>query len=198
MGKLLLPWSFDGNSDVVNQVKKVFWCFLTDLDFLVHGRALTLKGSLRGFVSSGRWFGCHEKAAATLKLTSVAPVLRWHTVVLESKLLLLPSFRVERIHFVNTWNQIYMAARMDNGHENRAFFINIPNYFGRFWRMGQINCGVFGCVSSWTMPEVICKHHCHYQNFSPLANGLYLTVITNKPLCVMEIVTLRTPSPRWE
>jgi hypothetical protein len=67
MGKLLLPWSFDGNSDVVNQVKKVFWCFLTDLDFLVHGRALTLKGSLRGFVSSGRWFGCHEKAAAAMK-----------------------------------------------------------------------------------------------------------------------------------
>ena len=80
-------------------------------NFLVHGRALTLKGSLRGFVSSGRWFGCHEKAAAALKLTSAAPVLRWHTVVLESKLLLLPSFRVERIHFVNTWNQIYMAAR---------------------------------------------------------------------------------------
>ena len=28
--------------------------------------------------------------------------------------------------------------------------------------------------------EVINKPHCHYQNFSPLANGLYLIATTNK------------------
>ena len=31
-----------------------------------------------------------------------------------------------------------------------------------------------------TYPQVIYNPHCHYQNFSPLANGLYFTVITNK------------------
>jgi hypothetical protein len=30
------------------------------------------------------------------------------------------------------------------------------------------------------MPQVIYKPHCHYQNFSPLANGLYLIATTNK------------------
>ena len=30
------------------------------------------------------------------------------------------------------------------------------------------------------MPQVIYKPHCHYQNFSPLANGLYLIAIINK------------------
>ena len=31
-----------------------------------------------------------------------------------------------------------------------------------------------------TMPQVIYKPHCHYQNFSPLANGVYLIAIINK------------------
>ena len=30
------------------------------------------------------------------------------------------------------------------------------------------------------MPQVIYKPHCHYQNFSPLANGVYLIVIINR------------------
>jgi hypothetical protein len=30
-------------------------------------------------------------------------------------------------------------------------------------------------------PQVIYKPHCHYQNFSPLANGVYLIAIINKP-----------------
>ena len=30
------------------------------------------------------------------------------------------------------------------------------------------------------MPQVIYKPHCHYQNFSPLANGVYLIAIINK------------------
>ena len=32
------------------------------------------------------------------------------------------------------------------------------------------------------MPQVIYKSHCHYQNFSTLANGLYLIATTNKTL----------------
>ena len=30
------------------------------------------------------------------------------------------------------------------------------------------------------MPQVIYKPHCHYQKFSPLANGVYLIEIINK------------------
>ena len=48
-------------------------------------------------------------------------------------------------------------------------------------------------VSMLKMPQVIYKLHCHYQNFSPLANGLYLIVITIKTLA-----PLRTPLLRWE
>ena len=31
-----------------------------------------------------------------------------------------------------------------------------------------------------TWPQVIYKPNCHYQNFSPLANGVYLIATTNK------------------
>ena len=30
------------------------------------------------------------------------------------------------------------------------------------------------------MPQVIYKPHCHYQNFSPLANRVYLTAMINE------------------
>ena len=36
------------------------------------------------------------------------------------------------------------------------------------------------CPITW--PQVIYKPHCHYQNFSPLANGVYLKAIINKTL----------------
>ena len=32
------------------------------------------------------------------------------------------------------------------------------------------------------MPQVVYKPHCHYKNFSLLANGLYFIVTTNKTL----------------
>ena len=35
-------------------------------------------------------------------------------------------------------------------------------------------------VYIWSKPQVIYKPHCHYQNFFPLANGLYLIATTNK------------------
>ena len=35
-------------------------------------------------------------------------------------------------------------------------------------------------MSYYTRPQVIYKRHYHFQNFSPLANGLCLIVITNK------------------
>ena len=40
-------------------------------------------------------------------------------------------------------------------------------------------CGVFSFMKQ-NLPQVIYKPHCHYQNFSPLANGLYLIATTNK------------------
>ena len=34
------------------------------------------------------------------------------------------------------------------------------------------------------MPQVMYKPRCHYQNYSPLANGVYLIAIINKtPMC---------------
>ena len=47
-------------------------------------------------------------------------------------------------------------------------------------------------------PQVFYKPHCQYQNFSPLANGVYLIAIINKPHCVMEIAPLQTSLRKWE
>ena len=42
------------------------------------------------------------------------------------------------------------------------------------------------------LPQVICKPHWHCQNFSPLANGLYLKATTNKtPIAYSQVPNKR-------
>ena len=74
-----------------------------------------------------------------------------------------------------------------------AMSIKIPTYCTYsavfslmiFWKIAFHAVIIFRLVFYWSgAPEriliLIYKPHCHYQNFSPLANVLYLTATTNK------------------